>query len=404
MPSVAQRCLIHGRWLPSEAKQQMGQSDHQHQSEADYARSIAAGHPIQNSDTSADGTPEPRNISHYRRNSRGGGLRMRLRSGGFRRVLNPGREALIPAMILACLALGLPAQLSAGAVADETAAASTKGVFTADLAYQETDEVLVTRPVDFKLRTNPFQKEPALPGQKVLRGDAQWVTSTRQHLKHIYLSFRDIDWSRTRAYSVGYCGPIYINLKGREPHGIVEPGNEYEAVLNQIAADLATLKEPGKDSPLFPEIHMGRDVYWGPHATEGPDLLFFPENWKYVAVGLTSFNDTSPFAPSGLKTGTHRPDGILFLSGPGIKKGQQISGATLMDIAPTALALLGVPVPEPMDGHVLETVMTPELLRRLDIDYTDDKTPEPQLVPVAEMSAEDEAILIARLRDLGYIT
>ena len=239
--------------------------------------------------------------------------------------------------------------------------------------------------------------------RKALQSGDELVTTTRQLLKHVYLSFQDIDWSRTRAYSVGYCGPIYVNLKGREPHGIVEPGQEYDAVLDQLAADLATLKEPGKDTPLFPEVHIGREAYWGPFADRGPDLLYFPENWSYVSTGVTSFPDTNIFAPSGAKTGTHRPDGILFLSGPGIKKGHEISGATLMDIAPTALALLGVPVPEQMDGHVLEAAMAPDLFQTLNVAYNDSGEGMPELVPVAEMSEEDEAILVSRLRDLGYI-
>lgn len=240
--------------------------------------------------------------------------------------------------------------------------------------------------------------------RKALETGDERVATTRQLLKRVYMSFDDIDWSRTRAYSVGYCGPIYVNLKGREPHGIIEPGKEYEAVLNQIAADLATLNEPGKQSPLFPEMHTGREAYWGPFADRGPDLIFFPANWRYVAVGMTNFGDTNAFSPSGFKSGTHRPDGILFLTGPGVNKGHEISGATLLDIAPTVLALLGVPIPQQMDGRVLEAAINPELVQKLNVAYAAKQAPGPELVPVAEMSAEDEAILITRLRDLGYIS
>lgn len=238
---------------------------------------------------------------------------------------------------------------------------------------------------------------------QVQKSDDELVTSTRQRLKRVYMSFQDIDWSRTRAYSVGYCGPIYVNLKGREPNGIVEPGKDYDTVLNQLAADLATLKEPGSDRTLFPEIHMGREAYWGPFADRGPDLLFFPKDWRYVAVGMTNFADTQPFSPSGFKSGTHRPDGILFLSGPGVNKGCEISQATLMDIAPTVLALLGVPVPREMDGHVLEAPLSRELRGELDVTFASSAGMEPELVPTMQMSPEEEAVLVTRLRDLGYI-
>jgi arylsulfatase A-like enzyme len=96
-------------------------------------------------------------------------------------------------------------------------------------------------------------------------------------------------------------------------------------------------------------------------------------------------------------------DGILFLSGPGMRQGYSLSGASIMDIAPTVLALLGVPVPNEMDGRVLEAALSGALLDELNITFASTEGLQPELVPTAEMSAEDEEILVTRLRDLGYI-
>ena len=96
------------------------------------------------------------------------------------------QEALIPVIILAWLGLGIPSQFSASAAPAEPAAASAADAYIADLNYQETDEVLVTRSVDFKLRTNPFQKEPALPGQKVFRGSLVWGPRPEQDMAFIW--------------------------------------------------------------------------------------------------------------------------------------------------------------------------------------------------------------------------
>jgi len=96
------------------------------------------------------------------------------------------RKVLIPVIILAWLGLGIPAQLSAGAAPAEPAAASTAGVFTVDLNYQETEEVLLSRPVDVKLQRAPFPKESALPGQNVFRGSLLWGPLPGQAMAFIW--------------------------------------------------------------------------------------------------------------------------------------------------------------------------------------------------------------------------
>ena len=240
-------------------------------------------------------------------------------------------------------------------------------------------------------------------GDAAMRSDDEKVITTRRRFRRIFISFEDIDWTRTRAYSFGPYGPIFVNPRCRTPQGIEEPSKEYEALLDQLTADLLKVKEPGTNQPLFPEIHRGRDVYSGPFVDRGPDLVYYPKNWDYSARGNQSFDSNNPIARVRMREGNHRMDGILFLSGPGIQAGCQISGASIMDVAPTALALLGLPVPRYMDGRVLENVMDPKLRAQVNIRYEGEAFSMPDFAPVAEMSSEDEAILISRLRDLGYV-
>ena len=79
-------------------------------------------------------------------------------------------EVLIPVVTLAWLALGVIARFPAGAAQVETAATSPASILTADLNYQETDEVLVSRQCDVKPQTAGFTKEPPLGKKNVLRG------------------------------------------------------------------------------------------------------------------------------------------------------------------------------------------------------------------------------------------
>lgn len=240
-------------------------------------------------------------------------------------------------------------------------------------------------------------------GTKVARISGKRAGAVKQWLKSIFISFDDVDWSRTRAYSNGYCGPVYVNLKGREPNGCIDPGPEYEALLDQLTADLKTLKEPGDSGlPLVGEIHRGHDIYSGPFVDHAPDLVFFPRNWRHMVLGSLEFVSTSWIAKSD-KAGHHRMEGIFFLSGPGIKPGYALQDASIVDAAPTILALLGVPIPKSMDGHVLGAAMTPELCERLRVAYAGDTESRPDYALVQDLAPEDEAILVERLRNLGYI-
>jgi hypothetical protein len=96
------------------------------------------------------------------------------------------REALFPVVVLAWSGLGITAQFSAGAAPAELAAASAPADYPVDLNYQETDEELVSRSVGIRLQANPFQKEPALPGQKVFRGSLLWGPRPEQDMAFIW--------------------------------------------------------------------------------------------------------------------------------------------------------------------------------------------------------------------------
>lgn len=234
----------------------------------------------------------------------------------------------------------------------------------------------------------------------------------------LFLSDQDIDWSRTRAYSLGSYGPVFVNVKGRQPNGIVAPGREYEAVLNELIADLKTVREPGTDAPLFSEFHKRDEMYSGPFLEKAPDLLFFAKNPEYYLAGWKEFDENHWLSRLGDNsgklhsmvqmrvpyTGGHRMDGIVFLEGPGVKSGLEISDASILDIAPTALALLGVPVPVEMDGRVLESAMLPELRDSLGVTYGSAGGLKPEVPQVPDMSPEEEEILVKRLRNLGYVT
>jgi predicted AlkP superfamily phosphohydrolase/phosphomutase len=196
----------------------------------------------------------------------------------------------------------------------------------------------------------------------------------RQKSEMAYSSFTSIDWSRTKAYcSEVLASPpsIWINLKGVKTQGIVDPA-QYDALVGSIIEKLAELKDPRTGKPVINRIYRRNEIFHGPFAHEGADLVLdwwsedslfstqpsFPEDTNKPALIIREHrpSETSEWG------GTHRLYGIVIAGGPAFRSGAEVANARLIDIAPTLLHLLNVPVPEDMDGKVLTSVFHPEFL------------------------------------------
>ncbi len=168
-----------------------------------------------------------------------------------------------------------------------------------------------------------------------------------------FLSFDDVDWSRTRAFSIGSFGQVYVNVAGVRPQGIVQPGREYEELKEFLVREAAALRDPRSGEPLVERVYRREEIYSGPYLDRTPDLIVQPRGWEYMAFGHADLGSNKLVeAITGL-SGHHRPDGVLILSGSGVKPGTELAGASILDLTPTLLHALGVPVPEALDGRVL---------------------------------------------------
>lgn len=161
-----------------------------------------------------------------------------------------------------------------------------------------------------------------------------------------------VDWSRTRAYSLGLAG-IMLNIKGRESQGIVEPGGEAASIMDDIAGRLLGLEAPDGRRPVK-SVTSASDAYHGPYVGRAPDLVVgtgpgFRSSWHSVTGGT----GTSTVHPNPYRwTGDHCHDSSLV---PGIlASGAKLTGpASIRDIAPTVMRALGLDAPPHMDGRSL---------------------------------------------------
>jgi predicted AlkP superfamily phosphohydrolase/phosphomutase len=176
------------------------------------------------------------------------------------------------------------------------------------------------------------------------------VKEGRRGEKHL----SSIDWSQTRAFALGLTG-MYLNIKGREAQGIVEPGREADLLREEIAEKLTGLIDPAKDQPAVKQVYNAPKTYRGPYKDEAPDLIVgynrgYRASWE-TAIGQV----TEAVFHDNIKawSGDHCIDpslvpGVLFCNRP-----ISTESPRLMDIGPTVLDMFGVDVPGNMDGRPL---------------------------------------------------
>ena len=184
------------------------------------------------------------------------------------------------------------------------------------------------------------------------------------------LSLSDIDLSKTKAYSLGTCGGIFVNMKGRDPGGIIMPGKEYENLRDEIIHELKKLKDPRTGVSIIREVFKKEEILNGSHLDSAPDLIVVPER-GFSPNGSYYLTSKRVVEITDYASATHEIDGgICVFSGNNINQGRHLSkDMSIMDVAPTVLYLLGVPIPDYFDGNVIEDVITEEYSKNYIPEY-----------------------------------
>ncbi|MCS6804808.1 MAG: alkaline phosphatase family protein [Acidobacteriota bacterium] len=241
---------------------------------------------------------------------------------------------------------------------------------------------------------------------------ARKVKSAWPGLKHLAVRERvisrslsdKIDWSATKAY---YFPPgIRINLKGREPFGVVEPA-QFESLREALIEQLKAVRNE-RSAPVFDTIWRKEEVYAGPHSDLAPDIILVPslshlDARRNFSLGRRMrVQERGQLFVSDGPSGEHAPDGILLGIGRHLKRGFVLDGAQIVDIAPTVLYGLGLPIPTEMDGKPLTDIFTADFLSRTPPTFSSGKTESS--VPEWQYDETEEEALRERLRDLGYLS
>ena len=218
-----------------------------------------------------------------------------------------------------------------------------------------------------------------------------------------------IDWPNTKAFSGEHPSTIRINLKGREPQGVVDP-EEYETLRDDLINKLEKLRSPTSNEPLIEKIYKKEEIYHGRYLSAAPDLIIHPKDFCHQMKGgpypnntyceVVSIKDEKEFFISGV----HRLDGIFIASGNGIKKNQALHPLDITDLFPTMLYSLGMEIPRAIQGKVASEIFEDDFISTHRICFTDYSMHRGGGGGTQRSYKQDESEKIEQsLRGLGYI-
>jgi hypothetical protein len=150
-------------------------------------------------------------------------------------------------------------------------------------------------------------------------------------------------------------------------------------------------------------MRRGREAYKGPLVASAPDLVFVLDDYRCTCA--VQFGSDAEGYFGGVEfcdSGTHRPEGVLLACGPDVRPGVRLEGATIADVTPTVLRLMGVPIPEDLDGRPLEEMVT-ESFRAANPIRLAPRRGVPAVAAPEPYDAADSEAVEKRLRNLGYL-
>jgi predicted AlkP superfamily phosphohydrolase/phosphomutase len=267
------------------------------------------------------------------------------------------------------------------------------------------DAATVAKRLAFSLGITPefafkMSRKVSAGNAKAKRGVTADRTA-RGKLNRLFLSFNNVDWTRTKVFSKGNYGQLFVNLKGREPLGTVEPGAEYERVRDDLIKRLRSIVDPATGNPLVGEVFKREELFQGKHVETAPDVCFLPADMRYISIGDMDFTSNRFIVDAFGISGGHRMHGVFVANGPRIARGKRLDAAHITDLTPTMLHLLDQPVVDDMDGRVLEEALAEEFARTHSVKRVG--ATGGHEAADADLTADETGEIRERLRELGYL-
>jgi predicted AlkP superfamily phosphohydrolase/phosphomutase len=226
--------------------------------------------------------------------------------------------------------------------------------FCRQLGYQ-------VRSATARVALNPLSHARRIMPPRWRAAISRWLPrQLRERLSAADGSLAGTDWARTTAFPLPSLNTSFIrvNLRGREPQGIVNPGAEYGRLLDRIEADLAMLVDVRTGAPAVEKVTRTVAAFHTAPLLALPDLFV---EWRAASHFMNRVahptGDLVQARPLYDRSSYHSFIGFMGAAGPSISARGPIGEASLLDLAPTCLALLGEPVPPALTGTVIQRML-----------------------------------------------
>ncbi len=194
----------------------------------------------------------------------------------------------------------------------------------------------------------------------VRRAISHCIPRHLQHRLSMIWANANIDWTRTKAFCVPNANEAYIrlNIRGREPQGVVSRGAAYAELVSELQTCMKGLVNPQNGCLAARQVVCNDEIFPGPRRDYLPDIVV---NWDIDAKVLSELHsdrcgsiggNAAGYEISPYYTGNHKPNAFILGRGPNIAENAIFTGGHVIDIAPTILAMLGVDPPKHMDGRI----------------------------------------------------
>ncbi|MEA3335526.1 MAG: alkaline phosphatase family protein [Chloroflexota bacterium] len=225
----------------------------------------------------------------------------------------------------------------------------------------------------------------------------------RANLFARHMNLSNVDWSETQVYRFKIFPSvegIVVNMVGRQSEGIVSPGDEYERLCEHLVEMLAELTDPDTGVPIVARASRREELFEGPYLDDIPDILV-ELTADYTGGAAIDGPLVTPMPMDQLSeySASHHPTGLFVAAGPGVRQGEWLEGANIVDMAPTILYSMGLPISPAMDGNVLIDLFSPDARKPVAFE-------EYETQPAADgvqLSADEEAAIREQLAGLGYL-
>lgn len=215
--------------------------------------------------------------------------------------------------------------------------------------------------------------------------------------KKVFLSFENVDWERTKAFSLGHIGQVYVNRHSTNTKDI-------QQITNSLLSEIPEMTHPVTGEKLIDRVHVRDEIYSGPHLSDAPDLILEPRQYEYVGFGESEFASNLIVGPA-LHSGHHRVEGKIIVSGPAVR--HSLAGAELdasiEDIMPTVLYSMGLEIPDYIDGKPIIDLFSNQFVKNVKARIYQKPLPTEDSDNGQGYSSDEEDQVRQRLRDLGYI-